>query len=80
VEEGVNWEKEHQVRGRRTKLHLIRLVEDVETILIIVKKGSVPIVALEKLLNYVNLVGEIDIAPLMAIKVFIDKWDIFVFI
>ena len=74
------WEKEHQVRGKRTKLRVIKPAEDVDDTLIIVEKGSVLIAALEKLPNYDNQVGEIDTVLLTAIKGFIDKQAISVVI
>ena len=39
----------------------------------IVEKDFVLIAVLERLLNYVSLVGETDTEPLMVIKVFINK-------
>jgi hypothetical protein len=72
------WGKEHQVREKRIKLQLIKLVEDVETTHIIVEKDFVQVVALEELPNYDNLVGEIDTVLLMVIKDFIDKGDLLV--
>ena len=67
------WEKEHQARERKIKQHLIKLVDDVESIPIIVEKGFVPIVDLVEVRNYESLVGEIDIDPLMETKVSIDN-------
>jgi hypothetical protein len=52
----------------------------VETTPIIVERNFALVAASEGLQNYDNLVGEIDTAPLMAIKDFIGKSSIFVLI
>jgi hypothetical protein len=72
------WEKEHQVRGRRIKQHLIKPAEDVGITLIIAERDIVLVVASVERQNYDNLVGEIDTVPLTAIKDFIDKHGIFI--
>jgi hypothetical protein len=79
LERNTKWGKEHQVRGKRIKLQLIKHAEDVESTLIIVERSSALVVALEELPNYDNPVGEIGTVPLMAIKGFIDKRDLLAF-
>jgi len=67
------WEKVHRVKERKTKLRLIRPVEDVENTHIIVVRDIVQVVVLEELLSFVNQVGVIDIALSMEIRASVNK-------
>lgn len=69
----IQWVKELQVRVKKIRQHLIKLVGDVENIPIIGVRDSARAVDLEGLPNYANQDGGIDIGPLMVKRVFTDK-------
>ena len=70
----IQWVKELQVRVRKIRQHLIKLVGDVVNIPIIGVRDSARVVDLEELPNYANQDGGIDIEPLMVKKVFTDNF------
>lgn len=67
------WEKVHQVKVKRIKQLVIKLVEGVENTHIIAERDFVLVADLEELLNFVNPVGAIDIDLSMEIKVSTDN-------
>ena len=69
----IQWVKELQVRVRKIRQHLIKLVGDVVSILIIGVRDSAQVVDLEELPNYANQDGGIDIELLMVKRVFTDN-------
>ena len=71
------WEKELQVKVRRIRQRATRHAEDVESMHIIEERDFARAVVLGGQQNYVNHPGEIDTAPLMEIKGFINNTQTF---